>query len=173
MSGQPAETRRVFRFATAPGWATAFLFLMCIGVGFFISGPLVFLVSRRARGYLPLTQASNRRLGRMLPVSAAVLAAGAVICVASGLLGTSRDPLANLAALLLFSLGLLLVLFGFTGLQIGLQTLRPLFGPTGKVLRAQPGQPETSIELRNVHPAFVAAVQQMDAARMAQGPRSN
>ncbi len=45
--------------------------------------------------------------------------------------------------------------------------IRPAIGPRVKVLEQQPGQYDKLVELRNVHPAFVAAVNQMHAARAA------
>ena len=69
MTGQPAETWRKFRFQTAPAWAYAFLLLLCTGVGLLIIFLAMYLVSRRASGYLPLTRASSRKvaLGAWIP----------------------------------------------------------------------------------------------------------
>ncbi len=62
MTGAPAETWRKFRFSTAPAWAAVFLILICTGFGLLIVFVAMYLVSRRASGYLPLTRASSRRV---------------------------------------------------------------------------------------------------------------
>jgi hypothetical protein len=61
-------------------------------------------------------------------------------------------------------LGLLLLLAGLLGFLIA----RPLVGPKGNVMPRQAGMDYQLIELRNVHPAFVMAVQQMQQARAPQ-----
>jgi hypothetical protein len=45
---------------------------------------------------------------------------------------------------------------------------RSIYGPTGKVMEQQYGQYEPVVELQRVHPNFVNAVRQMQAARAAQ-----
>jgi len=167
MTGLPAETRRRFRFFRAPEWSTIFLLLMCVGVGFLLSGILIFLVARKVTGFLPLTSESSRRLSLVRMISLALMGVALALLSGAAVLSAAREPLAQLAALLLLSLGLIAFLFGFTGLQIGLQVLKPLFGPTAVVLPRQPRNSETWLELRNVHPAFVAAVQQRNAHRVA------
>jgi hypothetical protein len=169
MTGQPAETRRRFRFFRAPAWAVGFTFLMCVGVGFLVTGILIFLVARKVTGYLPLTSASSRRLAQVMRVSVVFVALGAILLIAAASLSATGDPLAHLTAILLLAFGLMLFLIGFTGLQVGLQMLKPLYGPTAVVLPRPPGHKETWIELRNVHPAFVAAVQQVYSATSTQG----
>jgi len=168
MTGQPAETRRRFRFIRPPAWSSVFLLLMCVGIGFVVSGILIFLVAQKVSGVLPLTSRSDRRLSRMLQISIAVLAVVGVMWIMALVLSTTGNPLAQLMALLLVSFGLMAFLLGFTGLQVGLQILRPVFGPTAMVLARQPGQTQTWLELRNVHPAFVAAVEQSRAGRVSQ-----
>ena len=169
MTGLPAETRRRFRFFRAPGWSFAFVFLICAGVGFLISGLLIFLVSDKVSGYLPLTSASARRLGLLMRVSVAIVGVALVMLIAAAFLATTGESLAQLASVLLVSTGLPVFLLGFTGLQFGLQVLKPVYGPTALVLPRDAMHPDRWIELRNVHPAFVAAVQQQHAARTAQG----
>jgi len=168
MTGLPAETRRRFRFIRAPAWSFVFAFLMCVGIGFLVSGILIFLVARKVSGYLPLTSASNQRLNWALQGSAATLVVVALMWIAAALLSTTGSPLAQLTALLLVSFGLMAFLLGFTGLQVGLQILKPLYGPTAVILPRQTGHADTWIELRNVHPVFVAAVEQMSAGRVSQ-----
>lgn len=62
MTGAPAETWRKYRFSTAPAWAAVFLLLLCTGFGLLLVFLAMYLVSRRASGYLPLTRASSRRV---------------------------------------------------------------------------------------------------------------
>jgi hypothetical protein len=169
MTGQPAQTRRRFRFFRAPVWSAVFLFLMCVGIGFLVSGLLIFLVARRVTGYLPLTSTSNQRISLVLQLSVVVVTVGAILLIVAALLAATADPLAHLAGVLLLPFGLMAFVVGFTGLQVGLQMLKPLYGPTAVVLPRQPGHTETWIELRNVHPAFVAAVQQVNSAISTQG----
>src|SRR5205823_4366812 len=81
MTGLPAETRRRFRFIRAPAWSFVFAFLMCVGIGFLVSGILIFLVARKVSGYLPLTSASNQRLNWALQGSAATLVVVALMWI--------------------------------------------------------------------------------------------
>ena len=104
----------------------------------------------------------------MLPVFEAILAGVAVMWIAAALLFATGIPLAHVEAWLLVTLGLLAFLIGFTGLQVGLQLLKPVFGPTAVILPRQPGDLETWIELRSVHPAFVTAMEQLRAAHTSQ-----
>lgn len=60
-------------------------------------------------------------------------------------------------------LSLLFLLAGMVGLLV----IRPLVGPRAKVMEQQPGQYDRLVELRRIHPAFVAAVNQMHQARAA------
>ena len=60
MTGAPAETSRKFSFSTTPAWAVALLPLACLGLLPLFIG--LYLVSRRAGGRLPLTEASSRRV---------------------------------------------------------------------------------------------------------------
>ncbi len=169
MTGLPAETRRRFRFFRAPGWSIVFVFLICAGVGFLISGLLIFLVADKVSGYLPLTWASARRLGLLMRVSVGIVGVALVMLIAAAYLATAGESLTQLASVLLVAAGLPVFLFGFTGLQVGLQVLKPVYGPTAVVLPLDAAHPGRWIELRNVHPQFVAAVQQQHAARAAQG----
>ena len=83
MTGAPAETWRKFRFSTAPAWAAVFLLLLCTGVGLLIVFLAIYLVSRRASGYLPLTRASSRRVGLASWIPAGLLVGGFVVVVAA------------------------------------------------------------------------------------------
>jgi hypothetical protein len=98
MTGQPAETWRKFRFATVPGWAYAFLALLCTGIGLVPVFILMAIVSRRASGYLPLTHVSRQKLllATWLPFSlipfALVLWVGAAIASAASGSASAASP---------------------------------------------------------------------------------
>jgi len=79
MTGVPAETWRKFRFSTAPAWAAVFLILLCTGFGLLIVFVAMYLVSRRASGYLPLTRASSRRVALASWVPAGLIVGALVL----------------------------------------------------------------------------------------------
>jgi hypothetical protein len=76
---------------------------------------------------------------------------------------TTSRPIGSTIAAWLGGLALLMFIVAIIG---GL-VIRRLVGPQGKVMEARPGYTDRLIEIRNVHPAFVAAVQQMHQARAA------
>lgn len=137
---------------------------MCAGIGFLVSGLLIFLVAEKVSGYLPLTSASVRRLSVPMRVSITLLLVALGMFISAVILATTGAQLAQLASLVLASTGLWVFLFGFLGLQAGFGIVKPLYGPTAVVLPRQAAYPGTWIELRNVHPAFVAAVEQQHAS---------
>jgi hypothetical protein len=173
MTGEPAETWRTFRFSTAPQWALAFVFLICLGIGFFISIPLSYVVSRRASGRMPLTHKSKRLLELPMKGAIVILVVAAILWIITVIAFTrpydAANPWPQLAGIVLFNSGLLAFVLGAVLLQIGLQLGRPLFGPRGKVMEQEPGQPDRLVELQRVHPAFVRAVLEMQRSRGA-GP---
>ncbi len=77
---------------------------------------------------------------------------------------TSTNRVASGIAVVLLVLGFLAIVAGLVGLVI----VRAIVGPRGKVMERQPNQPDTLIELRNVHPGFVIAVEQHQLTRAAQ-----
>jgi hypothetical protein len=150
MTGAPAETWRKFSFATAPPWA------------FWVGGLLVAaLMSRRASGYLPLTRASVQRLRLFTWSFFGIIPLAVIFFVASFFASSVNNPVWSAVTFLLFVLGVSSIIV----FLIGILLARRLFGPTGKVLEPQPGHYESLIELRNVHPNFVTAVQQLQYAR--------
>jgi hypothetical protein len=173
MTGEPAETWRKFRFHSAPAWSIVFIFLICVGIGFFLSATLMYVVSRRASGYLPLTFASTHRLALVTRVAVALIGVSIAIGVLAALLASRNDLGTSVAALMLFNVGILVFVFGSVVLQTGLQITYPLFGPRARVMKLEPGQAGPLVELRNVHPAFVTAVNEMHAAPAAQPPMAN
>lgn len=167
MTGRPAETWRKFTFRTPPAWAYALLVLVCLGVlGVIVFAIVVTAVSLRADGHLPLTRTSRRiaDLATWVPLglifgSLAVMTAVVVAAIASVDAG---DPNAGSIGGLLFLAATFACIFGLVGrLLVG-----PLVLPRGKV-EEMPGYYERAVELRNVSPAFVAATNEMYAARSA------
>ena len=164
MTGAPAETWRKFRFATPPAWAYVLLLLVCTGVGLLIIFVLMWAVSFRASGYLPLTRASRRKLtlAKWIPVGLMVLTF--VLWIAAAILGLrSNDATASTIAGSLLVIGLLSFLAGLAGRLV----ITRIAGPRARVMERQPGQYDQVVELRNVHPAFVMAVNQLHSARAA------
>jgi hypothetical protein len=162
MTGRPAETWKKFRFATPPDWAYGLLLLVCLGgLGILAFAIVVAIVSQRASGYLPLTRSSSRTatLAFWIPIGL-VIAAPVSWLVAIPFAADSQSSL--FPVFLFLGFGFLLV-----GL-IGRLAVTPWIAPRAKVFPIAPGQTDRIVELRNVHPAFVAAVQQHQHARAAQ-----
>lgn len=147
MTGQPAETWKKFSFVSAPWWTYFF--------GLIVRA----LVAQRASGYLPLTRASARKLNRATWISAGLMLLTIPLWIAA-VVGSDVGGV----ALLFLLLGIVTLLTGATGLLI----VRPLIGPTAKVMEQQVGQYDSLVELRRVHPVFVMAVRQHQQARAAQ-----
>ena len=174
MTGAPAETWRRFRFSTAPAWALVFLLvLLCVGIGFFVGLPLAYLVGRHASGPLPLTRQSKRALEIPMWAGAALIASAAIAWVLGAIAASMQhdpaNPAAAIASLLFFYTGLLTLVGGVVLLEIGFQLGALPYGPRAKVGKQIPGDPDRVVELRGVHPAFVAAVLEMQRSRAEQG----
>jgi hypothetical protein len=165
MTGAPAEAWRKFRFATVPRWAYAFFALLCTGIGLLPVFIIMAIVSRRASGYLPLTRASRRKLDLVTWFSVGLLPLMLVFWIAGAVVSSNlHDNTWSTIAGVLFFLGLL----SFLGFIVCVVVLRPLVGPGAKVMEQVPGQFDKLVELRRVHPAFVAAVTHVHQARAAQ-----
>ena len=159
MTGAPAETWRKFNFSSAPPYA------------FWFGGLIVAaLMSRRASGYLPLTHASANRLRLYFWSLVALIPSGVVVAfVGLTVAGASNGEAVGT------TLGVIGVVMGISALFVGLIGLliaRRTLGPTGKIFEPQPGQYQSLIDLGNVHPAFVAAVQQLQHMRAQQAYES-
>lgn len=165
MSGRPAETWRKFTFSTPPTWAYALLVLIVLGViGLIIAAIVMAAVSQRASGHLPLTRASSRLAALVQWVPPGLIVGGfatwtVVIAAAIANVGAG-DANAGLGGGLLFVVGMLVIVAGLVGRLVVL----PLAVPRARVTE-QPGYFDRLVELRNLHPTFVAAVQQMQQAR--------
>jgi hypothetical protein len=166
MTGRPAETWRKFTFATAPGWAYALLILVFAGgLGFIVFAIAMTALSRRASGFLPLTRSSSRTVALATWVPLGLLGGWVVLWIAAAVVGfPSSDPTTVTIAWVLFWLGMLALGFGLVGRLV----VKPLLCPRGNVMEQLPYQYDKVVELSNVRPAFVAAVNQMHASRAAQ-----
>jgi hypothetical protein len=169
MTGRPAETWRKFKFATPPDWAYALLILVCLGgLGFIAFAIVMTLVAQRASGYLPLTRSASRTVSLALWIPIGLLIAGPVAWVIAIIASASSSD--QVAAVFLW-LGILFLLAGLVGRLL----VTRLVCPRAKVREAAPGQTDRIVELRNVHPLFVAAVlerQQARAGQFAPAPQS-
>ncbi len=148
MTGRPAETWRKFTFSKTPPWA-------------FWAGGIILatVLSKRTTGYLPLTRASAMKLRMVTWMFGGLIALALFFWVVGIVLVYVGSAGVIIELVFLLELGALFA--GAIGLLIG----RPAITPSGKILDLQPGYYESLIELRNVHPAFVAAVQQHQLAR--------
>jgi len=162
MTGRSAETWRKFTFSTPPAWTYALIPLICLGVlGVIIAGAIIYGVSERATGHLPLTRSSSRTVGLAVWIPIALLIASPVAWVFAFVFGAGSD---SPVFPIFFLGGFLLLLAGLVGRLVG----TPLIIPRARVYPVQPGQYDRLVEIRNVNPAFVAAVQQHQHARYAQ-----
>jgi len=162
MTGRPAETWKKFKFATPPDWTYALLILVCLGgLGFIAFTIVVAVVSQRASGFLPLTRSSSRTVTLAFWIPLGLLIVWPVAWAIAVIVGiSSSDPTAPAITGVSFWLG---VLFMVAGL-IGRLVVTPLISPRAKVMELAPGHSDRIVELRNVHPLFVAAVLQRQQA---------
>ncbi len=169
MTGRPGEVWRKFKFSTPPTWLYELLNLGSMGgLGIILRAINVTVVSREAAGHLPLTKAARNRLNVYVGVVVALLPVSFVLLFAALVFGSNKDSTSSAISSALLITGLLVFVLFLVG-----ALARPLFGPRGKVMEPQPGQLDRRVELRNINPAFVAAVHQAQAARMAQTAGSN
>jgi len=159
MTGEPAETWRTFRFKTVPARAQL---AGALGLaGLHLIGPLVEEATmRRAKGRLPLTKASNRRL-RLVNWGFLSLIPLAVLTVIVAMIVNSFGVQSGGVSGILIALGLSALLVG----AIGILYIAPRFGPSGVVMPAPRGYRDELVELRRVHPKFVVAVRLLQQAR--------
>jgi hypothetical protein len=89
-----------------------------------------------------------------------------VLCwLLAAIIGIStNDQTTTTIAWVFFWIGVLLLLGGLAGRLL----LKPLICPRAKVTDIQPGTRDRLVELRNVHPNFVAAVNSIHQQRAAQ-----
>jgi hypothetical protein len=166
MTGLPAETWRKFKFATPPDWAYSLLILVCLGgLGFIAFAIVMALVAERATGYLPLTRSANRTVNLAVWVPVALLIATPTVWVIALIASaSSSNQAASSLAVVLLWFGILFFLAGLVGRLL----VTRLVSPRAKVMPLAPGQTDRIVELRNVHPLFVAAVLERQHGRAAQ-----
>lgn len=163
MTGRPAETWRKFTFSTPPGWTYALLPLICLGViGLLIAGAIIYAVSERATGHLPLTRSSKLLVDFAFWVPIALIIASAIAWVIAFAFGAGDNQSPVFPTF--FLLGIALLFAGLLGRLVG----TPLIGPRGKVFPIQPGQYDRLVRISNVSLVFAAAVRQHQHARYAQ-----
>jgi hypothetical protein len=162
MTGRPAETWKKFKFATPPDWTYVLLVLVCLGgLGFIVFTIVVAAVSQRASGYLPLTRSSSRTVTLAFWIPLVLLIAWPICWVLAWIIGSSSsDSTASAATGVFVWLGILFLAAGI----IGRLVVTPLISPRAKVRELAPGHTDRIVELRNVHPLFVAAVLQRQQA---------
>jgi len=169
MSGKPAEAWRKFNFSTAPQWTYGLLALIVLGgIGIIAYAIVVNLVSRKASGYLPLTRASRNRLNVYLWTVVALLPLSFVFLLGGLVIASGSDSTSGAIGTAVVVIGALM----FVAFVVG-ALLRRLFGPGATVNEPMPGQYDKIVELKRVHPAFVAAVVSQHASWMAKSPESN
>lgn len=170
LTGGPAETWRKFRFATPPQWAYALLVLICLGgIGIILYAVVISTIAQRASGHLPLRRSARRQVELAIWAPAALIVAWIVLwIVAIAVSPTGNDQSGNGLAAALFFFGLLLLIGGLVGRLVIMRFLVV----QAKVFEPQPGQLDKIVELRNVHPNFVRAVQQAQTARLAKSTGS-
>ena len=166
MTGRPAETWKKFKFATPPAWTYALLILVCLGgLGFIAFTIVVAAVAERASGFLPLTRSSSRTVTLVFWIPLALLIAWPICWVLAWIIGSSSsDATSSTATGVFVWLGIFCLAAGL----IGRLLVTPLISPRAKVMELAPGQIDRIVELRNVHPLFVAAVLQRQQAHASQ-----
>ena len=168
MTGAPAETWRKFRFSTPPPWAYSLYVLVLLGIlGLIIAAAVMSAVALKATGHLPLTRGSRRLVTLTLWVPLGLIFGGFVmftgVVIAAIANVDSGDANAGGVGAAVLLLGVLFLVVGL----IGRLVVTPLVGPRARVTM-QPGYYDKLVEIRNLHPTFVAAVNQIHQARAAQ-----
>ncbi|HEV8596410.1 MAG TPA: hypothetical protein VGR23_01720 [Candidatus Dormibacteraeota bacterium] len=123
-------------------------------------------VSRRAGGWLPLTRSNRRKLRTVFWTFTGLLVGG----IAAGFWGLGAIVLAPDMHGSQVAMGFLLLVVGLTSFIVGALghvAVRPRVGPQGVVTAQWVRGLGNVVELRNVHPAFVIAVERLQQQRAA------
>ena len=142
--------------------------LIVLGViGLLIGAVVMAALAMRATGHLPLTKASSRLVGLATWIPPGLIigsfALWTLVAIAAIAGFDAGDPNAGTIGGVILLIGILLLVGGLVGRLV----VTPLVCPRGKVT-LHPGYPDKLVEIRNVHPAFVAAVTQIHQARAQQ-----
>jgi hypothetical protein len=149
VSGESADVPRKFRFRTAPGWVWPLIAAgVLIGVGWIPGVAIMLAVSKRAAGPVFLTRTEKRSINVKLAISWGLLGA---TFLGFAMVFTVAPDYKGFALL-----GALVALIGWL---ICLLVVLPRIQPKAVVHRISSGA--TTVELRQVHPAFAEAVQTM------------
>ena len=154
VTGAPAEMWRRFTFTNTPPWALMF---GAIGAAAF---------SSRVSGYLPLTRQASKRITFWRWIFFGLIPLAVLFWVVAAIVAPSNDApnqTAGVVAVVLLLLGVAALLAAL----IGAVVVRSSVVPGARIIDRR-GQPEPLVELRRVHPAFVAAVQRLQQERAAQ-----
>jgi len=163
MTGRAAETWHRFRLVRNSGGAYGlFYVLLILPPVALVALALAPLFAEGASGRLPLSRASDRELRFVKLVCGGVYVLGPAFWIAAILEWTvvGDESIGNS----LLVTGVLLYVCG----AIGWHFIRPLYGPTGKLLPSHREDGDDIVELKRLHPVFVAAVQEKWNARMLQ-----
>jgi hypothetical protein len=139
---------------------------MVTGVGLVLIVLITAAVSRRAGGWLPLTRSSRRKLRTVFWTFTGLLVGG----IAAGLWGLGAIVLAPEMQGPQTALGLRLMVVGLTSFimgALGQVAVRPRVGPQGIVTAQWVRGLGNVVDLRNVHPVFVIAVDRLQHQRAA------
>jgi hypothetical protein len=146
--------------------------VVCGGLGLLLGAVVMAAVAQRASGFLPLTRGSSRLVGlaQWVPVGLVIGSFALWTSVAFGAAANVDAGDANAGSLagILLLVGVMLLVGGLVGRLV----VTPLVCPKARVT-LQPGYYDKLVEIRNVHPAFVAAVNQMHQARTAQSMQAS
>ena len=151
ITGQPAEAWFKVRFISTPEGAEALVLLGLLG------HLIRAAVSRSARGVLPTTVATKRRMRNVQLLGWGALVALIVSPIIAGIASDQAVGIGFLAGFVI-ALGL-----GTWAVVVNLRLRRP----RGQVVKVA-GQPDYLVELQRVHPEFVAAVNAMREAHAIQ-----
>ena len=160
LTGEPSETFLKFRFARYSGW-------WLLGVWY---TAILWIISDRITGRLPLTNRSRRYVLLLRWVPRALLAGTLGLWILGaelGLGGQSTDPVNMSLWTAFFFVGLLAVVSGLTGALV----VKPLACPRGR-LRSAGRKEGDYVEISNLHPRFVAAMSADYASALAEASRT-
>lgn len=160
MTGRRADVWRRFKFVTVPAWVYLLLVLFIFaGFGIIVHLVVRHALAQRARGYLPLSRLASRvvTIAVWFPIGIVALAAVVLVVGVAAAANDSSSPIGG--KLFLFSIVLLV-----GGLLVR-QLFQSFLFPRAKVNAPMPGYGDRVLEMRHLHPNFVAAVRRRQLER--------